>query len=257
MKKPKVAVVAVTVGMLLLISSPCVHAQANAAASLAWYMYPITLPYNSSFHGSREVGEDLGTPAGTPITSLVSGQLVGAGFYGGGGVVTVRTILNGQPADLYVQHLASIVNVRLCSYGYCGGQSVSRGELLGYSGGDCVWHDGPGFGPFNACVAGFSSGPHTEVGINPPYYGIWGPSPHPGPNYDPSGTIVALIDGGESAGGSDSSTSIYVVQAGDTLAAIAGKYHLSSDQLYQLNKSVLGTNPNRIYPGEKLRIPSS
>jgi hypothetical protein len=197
MKKAIVAVVTSLAGVLLLISSPLVHAQSKTVASLAWYMYPITQAYNSSYNGSKEVGEDLGTPAGTPITSLVSGQLVGAGFYGGGGVVAVRTTLNGEPADFYVQHLVRIVNVGLCRYGDCGDQYVSRGQLLGYSGGDCFWHYGPGFGRFNACVAGFSNGPHTEIGINPPYYGIWGPYPHPGPNYNPYRTVLALINEGE------------------------------------------------------------
>lgn len=251
MKKAIVTVVTLLAGVLLLISSPLVHAQPNTVASLAWYRYPITLAYNSSYHGSKEVGEDLGTPQGTPITSLVSGRLVGAGFYGGGGVVTVRTILNGKPADFYVQHLARIVNVGLCRYGYCGGQYVSRGELLGYSGGDCFWRYGLGFGKFNACAAHFSNGPHIEIGINPPYYGIWGPYPHPGPNYNPYRTVLALINWGRVA---SSSTMTYVVKAGDTLTAIGRKYHLSSGQIYQLNKSVIGPNPNRIYPGQKLRI---
>jgi hypothetical protein len=250
MKKPIVAVVTFLAGVLLLISSPSVHAQSNTVASLAGYMYPITRAYN----GSTEVGEDLGTPQGTPITSLVSGQLVGAGFYAGGGVVTVRTILNGEPADFYVQHLDSIVNVGLCQYGNCGGQYVSRGELLGYSGGACFWHYGPGFGKFNACAAGFSNGPHTEIGINPPFYGIWGPYPHPGPNYNPYRTVLALINGEGGRPVARSSMITYVGKADDTLTALARKYHLSWYQIYQLNKSVIGPNPNRIYPGEKLRI---
>lgn len=252
MKKAVVAVVIFLAGVLLLIgallvhfSSLFVHAQPDTVASYAWYMYPITRAYN----GTQEVGEDLGTPQGTPITSLVSGQLVGAGFYGGGGVVAVRTTLNGKPADFYVQHLESIRNVRLCQYGNCGGQYVSRGELLGYSGGDCLWHYGPGFGKFNACAAHFSNGPHIEIGINPPYYGIWGPDPHPGPNYNPFRTILALING---AGGPV--TIIYVVKEGDNLTTIGRRYHLSWYQIYRLNKPVIGPNPSLIYPGEKLKI---
>jgi hypothetical protein len=220
MKKPVIAVAPVLAGILLFASSPLVDAQTNKDAYLAWYMYPVTQYYN----GATEFGEDLGTPEGTPITSLVSGLLEGAGFYGGGGVVTVRTTLNGAPADLYVQHLDSIVNVGLCAYGACGGQYVTAGELLGYSGGDCNWHFGPGFGSFNPCAAGFSNGPHTEVGINPPWYGIWGPYPQPGPNYNPRATLLALING---TGNAYYNTFIYVVRVGDTLASIAGRYHLS------------------------------
>jgi LysM repeat protein len=253
---PLVAFLVVTflTGVLFLIRSPMVNAHSNAVASLAWYMYPITRPY----HVAGEMGEDIGTPQGTPITSLVSGRLVGAGFYGGGGVVTVRTTLNGARADFYVQHLDRIVNVDLCQYGNCGDQYVSRGELLGYSGGDCKWHYGPGFGKFNACANHFSNGPHTEVGINPPWYGIWGPYPHPGRNYNPHSTVLALIndpDGqGDSSSSSASASDTYVVQRGDTLVSIGRKYHLSWYQIYQLNRSVIGSNPNRIYPGERLKV---
>lgn len=187
MKKVLVVSVVCLSAVLLLASSLLASTRSVSAAS-AWYTYPITQYYN----GIKEMGEDLGTPEGTPIISLVSGQLVGAGFYAGGGVVTVQTSLNGATADLYVQHLDSIVNVGRCQYGDCGGQTVYRGELLGYSGGDCNWHYGPGYGYFNPCVAGFSTGPHTEVGINPPWYGIWGTDPQPGPNYNPYSTILAL-----------------------------------------------------------------
>jgi hypothetical protein len=211
-------------GMLFFVSSSMVDAQSGKVTYLAWYMYPITQYYN----GATEFGEDLGTPEWTPVTSLVSGRLVGAGFYGGGGVVTVRTTLNGASADLYVQHLDSIVNVGLCTYGACGGRYVRTGELIGYSGGDCNWHYGPGYGNFNPCVSHFSNGSHIEVGINPPWYSIWGPVPHPGRNYDPRATLLTLINGGVSSNGDAyDSAFIYVVRAGDTLASIAGTYHLS------------------------------
>jgi len=53
-----------------------VDAQSSKVTYLAWYMYPITQYYN----GATEFGEDLGTPEWTPVTSLVSGWLVGADF---------------------------------------------------------------------------------------------------------------------------------------------------------------------------------
>ena len=245
MKKVVVAVVTLLAGVLSFASSPLLDAQSNTVAFFAWYMYPITQAYN----GSTEFGEDLGTPQGTPISSLVSGYLVGAGFYGGGGVVTVKTTLNGAPADFYVQHLDSIVNVRLCAYGNCGGQYVRRGELIGYSGGDCNWHYGSGYGRFNPCVVHFSNGSHIEIGINPPWYGIWGTYPQPGRNYNPHGTILALINGGTHSG-----TFIYVVKAGDNLTSIGRRYHLSWYQIYRLNVSVIGPDPNWIYVGERLTI---
>lgn len=47
----------------------------------------------------------------------------------------------------------------------------------------------------------------------------------------------------------------YTVTKGDTLSAIAGKFHLSNWQdLYQRNKGVVGANPNLIYPGQVLTI---
>ena len=46
---------------------------------------------------------------------------------------------------------------------------------------------------------------------------------------------------------------IYVVQKGDTLAGIAKKVGRTVNDLYNMNKSVIGNNPNRIYPGQKFR----
>lgn len=50
----------------------------------------------------------------------------------------------------------------------------------------------------------------------------------------------------------------YTVEPGDSLSAIAFKEHLSGwEQLYEANRAVVGGNPNRIYPGQVLVIPSS
>jgi len=49
----------------------------------------------------------------------------------------------------------------------------------------------------------------------------------------------------------------YVVQAGDSLWSIAAKNGLGGPEwpkLYALNKDVIGPDPNRIYPGTKLRL---
>lgn len=52
---------------------------------------------------------------------------------------------------------------------------------------------------------------------------------------------------------------IYTVKKGDCLASIARKMTGSSSwkELYQMNKDVVGSNPNRIYPGMQLTIPRS
>lgn len=47
--------------------------------------------------------------------------------------------------------------------------------------------------------------------------------------------------------------STYVVMSGDTLSSIASKFHTTVDELVQLNDI---SNPNLIYPGEILKIPS-
>lgn len=47
--------------------------------------------------------------------------------------------------------------------------------------------------------------------------------------------------------------STYIVKSGDTLSSIANKLHTTVDELVQLNDI---SNPNLIYPGEILKIPS-
>jgi resuscitation-promoting factor RpfA len=49
---------------------------------------------------------------------------------------------------------------------------------------------------------------------------------------------------------------IYVVRSGDTLATIAGRHAVRGgwQGLYALNKSVVGGNPNLIFPGQRLAV---
>lgn len=49
---------------------------------------------------------------------------------------------------------------------------------------------------------------------------------------------------------------VHVVESGQNLSVIAAKYGLSSWQtLYDLNRAVIGDNPNFIKPGQRLRLP--
>ena len=48
--------------------------------------------------------------------------------------------------------------------------------------------------------------------------------------------------------------STYVVKKGDTLINIAKKYNLNWKDLYKKNKDVIGSNPNKIYPGQVLKL---
>lgn len=47
---------------------------------------------------------------------------------------------------------------------------------------------------------------------------------------------------------------IYTVKKGDTLTFIASKFHMSWKQLYHDNKTIIGSDPNKIYPNQKLVI---
>lgn len=46
----------------------------------------------------------------------------------------------------------------------------------------------------------------------------------------------------------------YTVKSGDTLSSIAERYKLSWKKLYEKNKDVIGDDPDKIYPGQKLVI---
>ena len=63
------------------------------------------------------------------------------------------------------------------------------------------------------------------------------------------------VSSGSSSGSSGSSSKTYTVKSGDTLSGIGSKYGISWQKIYEANKSVIGNNPNRIYPGQTLTIP--
>ncbi len=47
---------------------------------------------------------------------------------------------------------------------------------------------------------------------------------------------------------------IYIVQKGDTLSSIASKYKTTWNKIYEKNRKTIGSNPNLIYAGQKLKI---
>lgn len=51
-------------------------------------------------------------------------------------------------------------------------------------------------------------------------------------------------------------TTTYTIQAGDTLSKIARRYGTTWQAIWELNKPMRSGNPNLIYPGEVIRIPS-
>ncbi len=51
---------------------------------------------------------------------------------------------------------------------------------------------------------------------------------------------------------------VHVVEPGDTLSAIAQKYYGNAalwPEIHKANKDVIGKDPSKIYPGQKLTIP--
>lgn len=53
----------------------------------------------------------------------------------------------------------------------------------------------------------------------------------------------------------DNPKEIYEVKAGDSLSKIAGKYpNMSWQKIQEANKDII-TDPNKIYPGQKIKIP--
>ncbi len=143
---------------------------------------PITQP-----HGvNGEMGVDFGMPTGTPITALFGGTVAGAFYYGGGGVVSLRFNYRGRPAVFYYQHLDLIADHIVPGY------SLRPGEVLGWSGGQLA-------GGHHPSTPQFSSGPHIEVGINPPWGGGWNPDSY-GPNVDPEPFLRTIAQGLPGAG---------------------------------------------------------
>lgn len=68
------------------------------------------------------------------------------------------------------------------------------------------------------------------------------------PNKIYTGQIIKI------PGNTSINPSTYVVKKGDTLSGIASKYGTTWQKLYEKNKAVIGSNPNKIYAGQVLSI---
>lgn len=132
-----------------------------------------------------EYGVDIAIPTGTTITSLTSGTIENYGYYGGGGVVSIKTSIGGKPQTVYYQHLDLIAD------GLVPGASVKPGDYLGLSGGQLS-------GGHHPSSPQYSSGAHVEVGLNAPYGSIWGAAY--GPNVDPLPWLKTVSSGGGGTG---------------------------------------------------------
>jgi hypothetical protein len=161
---------------------------------------PIQLPQNviselktwlsdvsQKFGVNGETGIDIGTHGkiDLPVYAVTAGKVIGAGYYGGGGVVSEQSNINyagiNGPASIYYQHLDQVLAKV--------GEIVSPGQLIGLSGGQLS-------GGHHPSSSQFSNGPHIEIGINAPYgkanQSIWSPL---GPNVNPLAFFQALASG--------------------------------------------------------------
>lgn len=74
-----------------------------------------------------------------------------------------------------------------------------------------------------------------------------------------SGDLVMDLEvggggGGGGAWGEDEAGS-YTVRSGDTLSKIGQSQGVAWREIFEANKDVIGDNPDKIMPGQKLRIP--
>ena len=67
-----------------------------------------------------------------------------------------------------------------------------------------------------------------------------------------SGDLVLNVEvsGGGGGGGEE-----YTVKSGDTLSKIGQHHGVAWREIFEANKDVIGDNPDKILPGQKLRIP--
>lgn len=164
-------------------------------AQLQRWLANITQHYGQN----GETGVDIGERYGTPVYAITEGDVVGAGVYDGGVVVSIASIINYgglNVASVYYQHMDDwYVKV---------GQHVPVGFKIGISGGQLS-------GGKHPSKPRFSTGPHLEIGLNAPYGGMWHPL---GPNINPLPWLNSLLSAGYNP------TPAGIAGAGATLASV-------------------------------------
>jgi nucleoid-associated protein YgaU len=66
-----------------------------------------------------------------------------------------------------------------------------------------------------------------------------------------SGDLVLNLEVGGGGGGE----ATYTVKSGDSLSKIGQHHGVAWREIYEANKDVIGDNPDKIIPGQKLHIP--
>jgi nucleoid-associated protein YgaU len=72
--------------------------------------------------------------------------------------------------------------------------------------------------------------------------------------------VVGKVDGVPDGGGAGAGEQSYTVQKGDTLSHIAQKHYGKASRwhaIFEANRDVIGDNPDRILPGQVLRLPDA
>jgi nucleoid-associated protein YgaU len=68
-----------------------------------------------------------------------------------------------------------------------------------------------------------------------------------------SGDLILNLEVGGGGGGGEGDT--YTVKSGDTLSEIGQQHGVAWRDIHEANRDVIGDNPDKIRPGQQLRIP--
>lgn len=80
---------------------------------------------------------------------------------------------------------------------------------------------------------------------------LWAEYERLDPDFQSSDLILNISTGAGDAGGGGNT---YVVESGDSLSKIAGKYGIQWKAIWDANRDILN-HPDKIYPGQELKIP--
>lgn len=168
-------------------------------------------------------GTDWGRNGGTPIPAVAAGEVVDKGSNlastGFGHWVKVKA---DDGMFYFAAHMVRPSHLAR-------GQRVKLGTILGYVG-----------------RTGAATGDHLHLEVR---------ESEMGGQVDP----VAYIRAHQSAPSTPSqpSAGTYTVRRGDTLSGIAKRLGTTWQALYAANRSTIGSNPNRIFAGQVLRVAKS
>ena len=70
-----------------------------------------------------------------------------------------------------------------------------------------------------------------------------------------SGDLVLNLEVGGGGWGEGGGEDTYTVKSGDTLTEIGQRHGVAWREIHEANKDVIGDDPDKIRPGQKLRIP--